>query len=103
MGRTFSSPREEERYYAELHARQQAERVARKEAGEARRMELAAKIAMVVIDKVNRDIIRPGPDAEERECYDMSQELRDISPDLQAIIAQVLGVESAATNPKDRP
>jgi hypothetical protein len=96
MGHSFKNERERREYFARVDAENLARSAANKQRKEERRMELAAKIAMVVIDKINRDIIRPGPDPEERECYDMSQELRDVAPDLQAIIAQVLAVDSRA-------
>ena len=57
------------------------------------RMALADKITMVIIDRVVADIIRPGPVAEERECYDMAKELRDAAPLISEIVADVLKVE----------
>jgi hypothetical protein len=58
-----------------------------------KRMALADKITMVIIDRVVADIIRPGPVAEERECYDMAKELRDAAPRIAEIVAGVLKVE----------
>jgi hypothetical protein len=48
---------------------------------------------MVIIDRVVADIIRPGPVAEERECYDMAKEMRDAAPRISEIVAGVLKVE----------
>jgi hypothetical protein len=56
------------------------------------RMKLADKIVMVMIDRINQVVVRPGPDPEERECYDMAKEIRDISPDLASLVAKVLKV-----------
>jgi hypothetical protein len=62
-------------------------------ASERKRMALADKITMVIIDRVVADIIRPGPVAEERECYDMAKEMRDAAPRISEIVAGVLKVE----------
>jgi hypothetical protein len=59
-----------------------------------RRMALANKIALVIVDRISADIIRPGPKPEERECYVMAQELRDMAPDLAELISKVLAVEA---------
>lgn len=58
-----------------------------------KRMDLANKIVMVIVDRINQVVVRPGPDPEERECYDMAKEIRDISPDLAALVAKVLKVD----------
>jgi hypothetical protein len=62
------------------------------------RAELAARIVMVIVDRVCADIIRPGPTPEERECYVVAQELRDIAPELEGLVAGVLKV--AAEEPR---
>lgn len=54
--------------------------------------EVAARISMVVIDEINRVIVRPGPCAEERECYQMAQEIRDRDERLTELIASVLKI-----------
>jgi hypothetical protein len=75
-------------------ADRRAEFVAKTEALVVRkRMALADKITMVIIDRVVADIIRPGPVAEERECYDVAKELRDAAPRISEIVAGVLKVE----------
>lgn len=56
-------------------------------------MKLANKIVMVMIDRINQVVVRPGPHPEERECYDMAQEIRDISPDLTKLVEQILKVQ----------
>jgi hypothetical protein len=58
-----------------------------------KRMALADKIVMAVVDRVAADIIRPGPRPEERECYVMAQELRDHTAHLKALVAAILAVE----------
>jgi hypothetical protein len=57
-----------------------------------KRMKLADKIVMVMVDRINQVVVRPGPDPEERECYDMAKEIRDLSPELAVLIAKVLKV-----------
>jgi hypothetical protein len=56
------------------------------------RKKLAAKIIMAVVDKIVLEIVRPGPKPEERECYEMAGELRDIIPDLEALAKQIIDV-----------
>lgn len=63
------------------------------EAGkERRRLDLADKIVMVIIDKIVNNLIRPGPKPEERECYEMARELRDMRPEIKDLVAQVLKI-----------
>lgn len=59
-----------------------------------KRMALADKIVMAVVDRVAADIIRPGPKPEERECYVMAQELRDHTEHLRELVAGILKVEA---------
>ena len=56
------------------------------------REHLAKKIVSVAIDQINQHIVRPGPHAEERECYDMADELRRFSDDLVALVVAQLNV-----------
>lgn len=56
----------------------------------AKRMALADKIVMAVVDHIAAEIIRPGPKPEERECYVMAQELRDYAPHLAELVAAIL-------------
>lgn len=58
-----------------------------------KRMKLAAKIAMMIGKTVEDKLIRPGPVAEERECYDMAQELRDMLPELTDLVSAILKTE----------
>lgn len=57
-----------------------------------KRMKLADKLVMVMVDRIIQVIVRPGPHPEERECYDMAKEIRDISPDLTLLVSKVLKV-----------
>lgn len=82
----LAAEQEDARRWAEIAAR-------REQAATSKRMALADKITMVIIDRVVADIIRPGPVAEERECYDMAKELRDAAPRIAEIVAGVLKVE----------
>lgn len=59
----------------------------------AKRMALADKIVMAVVDKIASDIIRPGPKPEERECYVMAQELRELNKPLALLVSDILKVE----------
>lgn len=73
---------------AEAEARAQRERKAKEVAIH----NVAARVAMIVIDEVNRVVVRPGPAAEERECYEMAQEIRDTDERLTNLIADILKV-----------
>lgn len=57
-----------------------------------KRMKLADKLVMVLVDRINQVVVRPGPDPEERECYDMAKEIRDLSPELAVLVSKVLKV-----------
>lgn len=56
------------------------------------RQELAAKIAIAVVDRIVNEIIRPGPKPEERECYVMAEELRAIKPAIEDLARQIIDV-----------
>lgn len=58
-----------------------------------KRMALADKIVMAVVDRISADIIRPGPVSEERECYVMAQELRQHTEHLSALVSAILKIE----------
>lgn len=62
-------------------------------------MKLADKIVMAVVDKINADIIRPGPVEAERECYDIAQELHDFKPELRALVKDILHVAKVEPGP----
>ncbi len=80
--------------YEREHAAAQRKWEAEQEkADNAKRMALADKIVMAIVDRIAADIIRPGPKPEERECYVMAKELRDHSPELQKLVSNILKVE----------
>ena len=60
----------------------------------AARQRVAAKIVMIVVDNIVSKIIRPGPVSEERECYDMAGELRDLAPELMEMVKSILDVNN---------
>lgn len=74
------TPRIEERYLI-------SESIRRK------RMDTADKIVMVLVDRIVMDLIRPGPKPEERECYEMALELREMIPSLQTLVESILAVD----------
>lgn len=86
MGASYYSTKEF-RDLREKRERDENDRVA------AARRKLAAKIVMAVVDKVVAEIIRPGPVAEERECYDMAGELRAAVPSLEDVAKAIIDVE----------
>lgn len=53
---------------------------------------VARKIVMTLVDDIVNEIIRPGPIAEERECYDMAHELRAIIPHLEELVTAIINV-----------
>lgn len=62
-----------------------------------KRMDLADKLVMVLVDRIVADLIRPGPKPEERECYEVAQELRDMASALRELVVQVLDTEGGVT------
>lgn len=56
------------------------------------RRKIADKIVMTLVDQINETVIRPGPTPEERECYDLAQELHDLKPQLVAVVLAQLDV-----------
>lgn len=56
------------------------------------RIAIADKVVMAVIDKLIADIVRPGPTPEERECYEMAQEIRDMVPELTELVEKIIKV-----------
>lgn len=57
-----------------------------------KRMKLADKITMALVDRINQVVVRPGPDPEERECYDMAKEIRDLSPELAVLVSKIIKI-----------
>lgn len=82
-------------YYSSEAARKERLRLEKEEDNRvaAARRKLAAKIVMAVVDKIVADVVRPGPVAEERECYEMAGELRAAVPDLEDIAKAILDVD----------
>lgn len=78
----------EEKYRREQAARQGQETKARNAA----RKKLADRIVNVCIDATVNQIIRPGPKPEERECYEMANELRDMKAAMVDLVAEVLRI-----------
>ncbi len=56
------------------------------------RNKLANKIVTVCIDTTINQIIRPGPKPEERECYEMADELRTIKQQMIELVSEVLRI-----------
>ena len=56
------------------------------------RNKLAGKIVSVCIDATVNEIIRPGPKPEERECYEMADELRAIKDQMIDLVSEVLRI-----------
>ena len=77
----------------EIRANQAAFMRAERTLATKRRMTLAKKIVLAVIDKISGDIIRPGPKPEERECYVMAEELREHSGELNKLVAEIIKIE----------
>lgn len=80
----------EERYRREQAARQGQETKARNAA----RKKLADRIVNVCIDATVNQIIRPGPKPEERECYEMANELRAMKEQMIQTVAEVLRISA---------
>ncbi len=59
-----------------------------------KRHAIAAKIVLRLTDAVSSSVIRPGPVPEERECYDMAQELRAMAPELEQYVVQIFDAEN---------
>ena len=86
----FAYRTREEVLLAEENAR--LRRKAEADADKAKLHDVAARISMLVIDHINRIVVRPGPTAEERECYEMAQEIRDTDEQLTNLVADVLKI-----------
>jgi hypothetical protein len=56
------------------------------------RKKLADRIVNVCIDATVNQIIRPGPKPEERECYEMANELRAMKDQMIELVAEVLRI-----------
>lgn len=58
------------------------------------RRRFAAKIVMAITDKLVAEIVRPGPNPEERECYEMAGEFRAAVPSLEELVLQIINAEN---------
>jgi hypothetical protein len=56
------------------------------------RKKLADRIVNVCIDMTVNQIIRPGPKPEERECYEVANELRAMKDQMVELVAEVLRI-----------
>lgn len=56
-------------------------------------LRLSDKVAMVFVDRVNLEIIRPGPTPEDRQACDIAQEIDAIKPGLVELVEAVILVE----------
>jgi hypothetical protein len=94
MSDSLALRQQRQRELEEISARTSAKSLATRQANLTRkRMELADKLVMVIVDRIVTDLIRPGPKPEERECYEVAQELRDMGPTLRALVIDVLNIE----------
>lgn len=74
-------------------ARKQREELDKKKYQDLQR--LAMKLATIAVDNIITDIVRPGPKPEERECYDVANEIRQFQPVIIDQIVKALIVESS--------
>ncbi len=54
----------------------------------------AMKLSTIVVDNIITDIVRPGPKPEERECYDVANEIREHQSKVIEEIMKAIIVES---------
>lgn len=59
---------------------------------------MAMKLATIAVDNIVADIIRPGPKPEERECYDVANEIRDHKEKIISEMAKAIIVEAKEGN-----
>jgi hypothetical protein len=77
------------------HAREEREREATAtKRRDGIRQKLADRIVNVCIDTTVSQIIRPGPKPEERECYEVANELRAIKGQLVELVAEILRISA---------
>lgn len=89
----WRTPAERERDYHDAKKYRQTPEYRAIKAKEEARMQLSEKIVMMVTKKIEDDLIRPGPCSEERECYEMAAELRQMIPALSNLVEEILKVE----------
>jgi hypothetical protein len=88
--RIFASEKDRKKYHAEIDARNDREKALK----EKRRREIAGKIVMILVDKIIIDIVRPGPQPEERECYEMAGEIRSLVSELENLVVKIINVNN---------
>ena len=93
MGWQGQSPQYQAARQREWDENARIEKASAEAIAERKRFDVAQKIAMMVVNKITNDLIRPGPVAEERECYEMAQELLDIKPALTELIRDILYID----------
>ena len=54
----------------------------------------AMKCTTIAVDNIVTEIVRPGPKPEERECYDVANEIREFSPIIIQEIMKAIIVEA---------
>ena len=79
-----------ERETAAYQQRKRAEAMVAARSDERRKF--AERAVMILVDHINDKIIRPGPTPEERECYDMAQELHDAKAEMTGLLIAMLDV-----------
>lgn len=89
----YRTQQERDRDYREAQQYRQTPEYKAARAKEEARMQLSEKIVMMVAKKIEDELIRPGPCAEERECYEMAAELRLMIPSLATLVEKILEVE----------
>ncbi len=95
MGHSYTGTDYEIAKLKRQHAQEERERNAAAEKHQARiRRKLADRIVNVCIDATVNQIIRPGPKPEERECYEMANELRATKDQMVELVAEVLRISA---------
>jgi hypothetical protein len=60
------------------------------------RMTLDCKITMVVTDKLVNEVVRPGPNPEDRQASDLTSEMLALRGDLVTLVSEVIAVDDRA-------
>lgn len=93
MGHSYTGSDYEIAKLKRRHEQEAREREAEAEKRQASiRKKLADRIVNVCIDTTVNQIIRPGPKPEERECYEMANELRATKEQMVELVAEVLRI-----------
>jgi hypothetical protein len=95
MGHSYTGTDYEIAKLKRKHAQEARERETEAEKHQTRvRRKLADRIVNVCIDATVNQIIRPGPKPEERECYEMANELRATKDQMIDMVAEVLRISA---------